>query len=191
MTAPTAYPLAWPPGWPRTKARTKGPYRTQLPGSLNNLRAELRLLCGDAPAKTLVLSSNATLGDTAPADPGVVAYVTWEGEQFAIPCDRWSLIEHNVQAIALTIEAMRAMERHGAKHMIKAMFRGFTALPAPDHVNWRRVLDLWGGAIKAEHVQAQWKHLAAKHHPDKGGSADRMAEINAARDAALKELGDA
>lgn len=109
MTQPTAYPLAWPDGWPRTQGRAKGPYRTPLATALNNLRKELRGLCGDRAAGTLLLSSNYALGADTPKDPGVVAYFTWEGEQMAIPCDRWLTVEQNVQAIALTIEAMRAM----------------------------------------------------------------------------------
>ncbi len=181
---PQAYPLAWPPGWPRTPVRHKGVYRTALSTALNNLRSQLRMLCGDSAARTLVLSSNATLGNDAPADPGVVAYLTWEGQQIAIPCDRWHRIEHNVQAIALTIEAMRAMERHGAKHMIKAMFQGFVALP-PAGDDWRAALGFPATLADAE---KNYRELARAAHPDAGGSTEAMARLNAARDRARKEL---
>ena len=36
-------------------------------------------------------------------------------------------------------------------------------------------------------IEAAHKHLAAQAHPDKGGSTERMAAINAARDEGLKE----
>lgn len=186
MTSPpTAYPLAWPAGWPRTAAgdRQKGLYRTSLASSLKNLRGQLRLLGGDKAAASLILSSNMTLTRQPPADAGVVAFFVYGGQQVSIPCDRWLLVEHNVQAIALTIEAMRAMDRHGAKHMLKAMFQGFTALPAPD--DWRTAL---GNLTTWTEVDAAYKERARSAHPDAGGSNERMMQLNAARDAARKEL---
>lgn len=140
-----------------------------------------------AAAGTLLLSSNYALGADTPRDPGVVAYFTWEGEQMAIPCDRWLTVEQNVQAIALTLEAMRAMERHGAKHMIKAMFRGFTALPAPE--DWRAVLFQTAGASLAD-AEAAYRAMARDAHPDRpGGSHNKMTRLNRAIEAARKELG--
>lgn len=188
MNQPTAYPLAWPAGWARTQGRAKGPYRTALPTALNNLRKELRALCGDRAASTLLLSSNYSLGSEAPRDPGVVAYFTWGDDTMAIPCDRWWTVEQNVQAIALTLEAMRAMERHGAKQMIKAMFRGFTALPAPE--DWRAVL---GFAPHARPdlaaAESAYRIRARDAHPDApGGSHDAMARLNRAIEQARKEL---
>lgn len=184
-----AYPLAWPTGWPRTSPRQKGPYRTELTTALNNLRKELAGLCGTAAAGTLVLSSNVTLGSNQPADPGVVAYLVWDKQQIAIPCDRWQTVAHNVQAIALTIEAMRAMERHGAKHMIKAMFQGFAAIRGPGAKPWREVLGITPDIrVTPELIRERRVALARKYHPDSGGSAELMAEVNAAADQALVEL---
>ena len=181
-----AYPLQWPAGWPRTATPQKGSYKTSLAGSINNLRTEISRLCGTEAAKTLILSSNATLGNENPKDRGVVAYVTWDGQQIAIPCDRWQSLEHNVQAIALTIEAMRAIERHGAKHMIKAMFSGFTALPAPRA--WRDILGISTSA-NLLHAESAYKSLAKKFHPDQQhGSTAMMQELNAAIAQARKEL---
>lgn len=185
----TAYPLAWPPGWPRTMPRQPGLYKTPLSTALNNLRRELRMLCGDAAEKSLVLSSNYTLGNDHPADPGVVAYFTWDRVAMAVPCDRWSKIEHNVQAIALTFESMRAMDRHGARHMIKAMFQGFRGIAAPEHFDWRAILAFkQNEAVTVDAVQQRRRDLAARHHPDRGGNPDQMASINRAADAALAEL---
>jgi hypothetical protein len=187
---PTAYPLAWPAGWPRTTPRQKGQYRTQLSGALKNLRDEIRLLCGDVASRTLLLSSNVTLGADRPADPGVVAYFSWDKQQIAIPCDRWQNVEHNVQAIALTIEAMRAMDRHGAKHMIRAMFQGFTAIRGPGPKPWREVLGFPADSRPTrEQIRAKRNEMAKLHHSDAGGDDSRMAEINVAVDQALGEMG--
>jgi hypothetical protein len=157
-----------------------------LKTALNNLRRELKLLCGEKTAATLVLSSNVTLGREAPSDPGVVAYFTWGGEQAAIPCDRWASVAHNVQAIALTIEAMRAIDRHGAKHMVKAMFRGFTALPAPTvDEPWHEVLGVAPDAPQTA-IEAAYRLRARRAHPDQGGSDTAMARLNVAITAARK-----
>ena len=37
-------------------------------------------------------------------------------------------------------------------------------------------------------IDRQYKREAAKHHPDRGGSDAMMAELNAARSDALKEI---
>jgi hypothetical protein len=183
MSAPTAYPLAWPLGWPRTPSRANGLYKTSLAGALKNLRDQVRLLAGDKSSASLVLSSNCSLGSERPTDPGVVAYFLFDGSQVAIPCDRWMHVEQNVQAIALTIESMRAIERHGAKHMVKAMFQGFTALPAPD--DWRGAL---GHPKTLAEAEANYRSKIQAAHPDKGGSEQAAAALNAAIAEARKAL---
>lgn len=189
VETPSAFPLAWPSGWPRTSPRQPGMYRTELNTALNNLRKQIAALCGQQAASTLVLSSNVTLGSERPSDPGVVAYLLWERQQIAIPCDRWQTVAHNVQAIALTIEAMRAMDRHGAKHMIKAMFQGFTAIRGPGPKPWRETLGIAAnGTVTRDQITERHLLLSRKYHPDVGGSDAMMAEINAARDEALKEI---
>lgn len=188
---PSAYPLAWPPGWPRTPYRQNGPYRTELPAALKNLTDQIRLLSGQTSAKSLVLSSNCTLGSHNPPDPGVVAYFVWDGQQIAIPCDRWTTVQQNVQAIALTIESMRAMERHGAKHMIKAMFQGFVALPhaTAGQRPWWQVLGLPSASVTLAGAESAWREAMKTTHPDVGGSHEKAAALNAAIAEARKVLG--
>lgn len=178
----TAYPLCWPQGWPVTERnqREKARFQTSLPRALQNLKNEVTLLGG----KNLVLSSNYTLGCDHPTNPGVVAYFVLDGANIAVPCDRWLCVEHNVQAIALTIEAMRGMDRWGAKHMIKAMFTGFKTLPAPGESSgidpWK-VLGIPVGAL-GDDVTAAYRRLAQTEHPDKGGTAERFNRIKQAHD---------
>ncbi len=49
----------------------------------------------------------------------------------------------------------------------------------------KRVLELSGPNPTRAELDAQHRRLAMKHHPDRGGDAERMADINAARDQGL------
>lgn len=182
-----AYPLQWPKGWPKTPgnelesaARFK---RMTLSSALNGLREEVRRLGGT----DLVLSSNYNLTNHSPGQCGVVAYFIYDGRQVAIPCDRWDKIEGNVRAIALTIEAMRGMERWGAKSMIQGMFTGFTALNQKTEPSCWDVL-----GIEAEHTHSEedvliaWRRKAKTEHPDKGGTPEKFEQLNRAKDTALQ-----
>jgi hypothetical protein len=185
----SAYPLAWPAGFPRTQKREAGAFKTTLPRALDNVQTSLRLFGKDSgkPVHGVVLSSNVTLGEHRPADPGVAAYFTWEGMQVCIPVDRYSSVEANLQAIHHIIEARRVELRHGTLALVRATFQGFSALPPPN--DWRRTLDLApGGAVTREAVEAAYRRLARSRHPDAGGSHTAMADLNAARTAALQEI---
>lgn len=174
-----AYPLQWPGGWPRTEYREESRFKTTLSAALNFLRKETELMGG----KNLVLSSNCTLGNEKPKDCGVVAFFELRGTAIAIPCDRWRKVEDNVKAIGLTIEAMRGMERWGAKHMITAMFKGFMALPERSGPSCWEVLGISPESNEAQIVEA-WRTKAKDCHPDAGGSHDAMSALNAAKDIA-------
>jgi hypothetical protein len=184
-----AYPLQWPKGWPKTETgkRESGIRfkNVSLAGALSGLQEEIRRLGG----KNLALSSNYTLGSTNPKEPGVVAYFDYDGKPVAMPCDRWNQIEANVRAIALTIEAMRGMERWGAKHMITAMFAGFTALPARTGPSCWDVLGIRSEPLPTEQVvMAAYRTLAQKAHPDKGGSTEAFNELTQAKDIAIATI---
>jgi hypothetical protein len=173
----TAFPLCWPPGWPTTPAASREPsrFKTTVPGALANAKRQIELLGGSQ----LLLSSNYTLGNENPKEPGVVAYFHWEKSLVAIPCDRWTRIEANVQAIALTVEAMRGMERWGAKHMIKAMFTGFKLLPPAATSPWYDVLGVPASA-PPDTVKEAYRSLAKRYHPDMHGDPAMFRRIQAA-----------
>jgi hypothetical protein len=114
-------------------------------------------------------------------------------------CDRWQKVEHNMQAIAKTIEALRGIARWGTGDMLEAAFTGFAALPPPPAAappapgapprlkHWR---DVFGTGVQTrEQLQDVYRRLAAAYHPDRpGGSQAKMAELNAAKAQALQEL---
>lgn len=181
-----AYPLAWPVGWPRAVSRESSRFKATVPSALKFLEEEVRRLGG----KNLVVSSNCSLGNFRPSDPGVCAYFTYQGINAAIPCDRWKTAEENLHAIAKTIESMRGIERWGAKNMLKAAFTGFAALPAPGNTTgrgWREILEL-NGTPTLEEAKDRYRRLSALRHPDKGGSQDAMSELNWAWSQAQEQI---
>lgn len=177
----TAFPLHWPPGFPRAKMREKGSFKTTLAGALTNVQDSLRKFAADSGKKLdgLVMSSNVTLGVQRPSDPGVAVWFTWDGMGVCIAVDRYLAVEANLQAIHHIIEARRVELRHGTLALVRATFAGFLALPAPAGKEWWQVLGLHQGA-DGEAVKAAYRKLASENHPDKGGDAARMAEINEA-----------
>lgn len=195
MTPPTAYPLAWPGGFPRSQRAKSAQFRTSLPAAIKNVQDSLRLFASDSgkPMSDVVISSNVTLGVSAPRDPGVAVYFSWDGLSVCIPVDCYPKLEHNLQAIHHIIEARRTELRHGTLNLVRASLQGFAALPAPGAARgWRVVLGLTQESDPApsrERIAAAHKALARIRHPDAGGSDEQMAELNAAKDAALKELG--
>jgi hypothetical protein len=185
----TAYPLAWPQGWPRTKR----PQRARFDMSFERARRELQWEVQRLGARYPILSTNIPLrldgqpyaSAREPDDAGVALYFERAGKQMVFACDRWDRVRDNIRAIEKTIDAMRGIERWGASDMMERAFAAFEALPPP--FRWHDVLELPAGA-GIDEVMAAHRRLSVIHHPDRGGSTARMAEINAARDAALKEL---
>lgn len=191
----TAYPLAWPQGFPRTLTRTTSKLRTSLPGAIGNLQSEMRLFGRDSgkAVSSIVVSSNVTLMDSRPADPGVACYFIWEGIQCCIAIDRYSKVEENLQAVSKIIEAERVKLRHGGLNIVRAGFRGFASLPPPDKDSgalappWREVLGVPKTAVLAD-AKAAYFRLMKTAHPDAGGDAAKFNRIADAWRAAQEEL---
>lgn len=115
-----------------------------------------------------------------PAHPGVE--ISFDGVPLTGPigrmvyatdvCMRW---EHNVRAIALGLEALRAVDRHGITHAGE-QYAGFKALPSgrdhePSAERGRALIRQYGSERAA---------LMATH-PDRGGDPAAFADVQAAR----------
>lgn len=188
MTA-QAYPLQWPDHIPRSTRRESSRFKSTLASALNNVQVSLRKFGADSgkPISNIVLSSNCTLGANKPADPGVAAWFVWDGNSVCIPVDRYLSPEENLQAIHHVIEARRVELRHGTLHLVKATMQGFKALPPPSNAKprqpWTAVLGIPLTATR-EQIDEAYRQKAKRAHPDAGGSAEAMAELNRARDEA-------
>lgn len=194
-----AYPLCWPQGFPRWKSgRSSGAFKSDFEQAVRNVRRSLELFAKDSGKRIEqpVLSSNIDLNpltanaEKRPADPGVAVWFSWDGLQVCIPVDRYETPAANLQAIHHIIEARRVELRHGTLALVRATFTGFQALPAPKGKGWRDVLGLGEGPVDRAVVETAYKALSRERHPDRpSGSTDAMAELNNARDTALREIG--
>lgn len=100
--------------------------------------------------------------------------------------DRYDRVEDNLAAIAATLDAMRAIERHGGASILDRAFQGFTALAAPE--SWWQVLGLKGPNTSRDEIETAHRRLAMANHPDRGGDTDKMSRINRARDQGLDTI---
>jgi hypothetical protein len=205
-----AFPLFWPQGWKRTgqfsRSRAKFGKRTfvdrgrneqgqqlgwHTKGSLSIAQGTDRVLSVLNKMgfnQSVIISSNLALrndglprsGQREPDDPGVSVY--WGNGQKArcIAVDQYDRVADNLAAIAATLEAMCAIERHGGAAILERAFTGFTALPAPEA--WWQVLGLSGPNVSHDQIKAAHRKLISDNHPDNGGDTEKAARINRARD---------
>lgn len=211
MSQDSRFPLVWPPGWRRTpdvhrksahfgkrvmRYSDQGQPQYSVKERLTISQATGRVLreLGALGTKAPIISTNLRLrndglpmsGQREPVDPGAAVYWTDKKKrQKVMASDQYTKTADNLAAIAATLEAMRAIERHGGAMILDRAFTGFEALPAPNV--WWLVLQVKETATLAE-VKAAYQHLAKLRHPDAGGSDAAMADLHWAYDQAKKEL---
>lgn len=190
-----AFPCAWPAGWPKqggyksTAFRSRGQPVTVYDGVQRVLYELSRL--GVAKDDVVISTNIPTRLDGLPRSdrgaaggPEVAVYwVGAGGKRQVMAIDLYASTAGNLAAVAATLEAMRAIERHGGAQIMERAFTGFTALPAPD--SWREILLEPKDLAEARRT---YRQLASSLHPDKGGSEHAMARLNAAWAKAQEEL---
>lgn len=198
----TAYPLAWPTGWPRTSTRDRRNGKTLWaskgkPWTFDAARRALADELERHDAGNIILSTNYELrldgapkaGGKIPADVGVAVYFTRKGRPVVMARDAFDRAEENIRSLTLALEAMRAIDRHGGSLMLDRAFEGFVAIgtgPRP----WREVFGYTPiNRVDRTDIEARFRELARERHPDRGGSDAKMAELNVARENAMREVG--
>lgn len=219
-----AYPLTWPEGWKRTPPHArksaqfgKGERRQSGEASwiskraltindgVHRVRRELKtfgVLEGDAIISTNLktrLDGFPRSDQREPDDPGVAVYWQRPGEKGTkvMAIDRYDRVADNLAAIAATLEAMRAIERHGGALILERAFTGFTALPAPGQTtttgvrHWREVLGIPEGEQRLTAAEEAYRRLRSKFHPDKpDGDPSQFMAVQEAYAQASIELGN-
>lgn len=206
----TSNPLTWPDGWKRSPAGLRKRAQFSRQGSAIMSRAELTIADGVArvltelhrmgvPNWNVIISTNVPVNregrplsnSRAPADPGVAVYFRQGKNERVIAADLYTRVADNLAAIAATLEAMRAIERHGGAAILERAFTGFQALPSPDQAGGLRWQDLLGvGAnYTLEECETKYRTLRSKYHPDKPtGDRQKFEALQWAIDQARREL---
>jgi len=218
MNNKQSYPLCWPDGWKRTSlaqrvngrfSRKETKYRHTSPNtqdrytvtnpvttadSVKRLLQQLDMMCVNT--SSVVVSTNVEpkldgmpRSGKEPSDPGAAVYWMDGNQQRCMAIDRYTNVADNLAAIAATLEAMRAIERHGGAEILNRAFLGFAALPEQASGSWRYHLGFGETEqVNLEKIESAYRDLVKKHHPDYGGNADTFRQITEARHNAKREL---
>lgn len=202
MTA-ESYPLAWPPGWPRRKKQQDSDRRFSGPTYrwdrvFRGLQDEIRRIGGT----DIVISTNQPVrGDGLPyaqtrniTDPGVAVYFMRRGKPVVMAQDRFDTVMGNMRSLALAIDGLRQMERHGGARMLERAFAGFTAISPPEShwsilgidetiIRRMRVKEKWPGECR-DLVMDFFRQRVRESHGT-GADMDRLVK---ARDKALEAI---
>jgi DnaJ-domain-containing protein 1 len=216
------FPLAWPSSSPRTARadRRRSHFGADHAGDVSPAAARAFLLdeLARLGATSVMVTSNLPMSrqDVAAAppdfigDPGVAAWFELRGERRVLGCDRWVTVAENLRALALTVEAMRGLERWGAAEVVERAMSGFAALPAGGAtdaaittsaptsprtvtpaggapIDWRKVLRAEPGENLAT-VKRRYRNLMSVVHPDQGGRNALASRLNDAMSAAERDL---
>lgn len=183
---------------PATSPRRKSPFSATWTNTLLMLDREIRQLGGRRFVLQIDVSERWIRNDgelyarAQPASPAVrIAFESRHGPQL-YPCDKFWHWQANVRAIALSLEALRKVDRYGvAGH--GEQYRGWTAIEAqPTQMTAdeaARVLAGYASGIDAATIltsaavrKAAFR-LAAQHtHPDAGGDPADFHRVTEARD---------
>lgn len=171
----------------------RGKREVTIAEGVERVRSELARM--GIPDHDVVISTDLQLrldglprsGQREPEDPGVAVYWLDPVDRAAPKCmavDRYDRVADNLAAVAATLEAMRAIERHGGAEILQRAFVGFAALPAPGSTeHWADVLD------RAD-PEGSYRRLRSKHHPDRaGGDAAAFQRVQRAYEAWQRERG--
>lgn len=194
--------LVWPEGWIETTKRIEGKFTPKsIQGRAADIVSEVSRLGGRSLRITCeapMMNPRAGIGFREAADqlersllqkvPGCAVYFQFKGKPLAIACDKFTKLEQNMRAIALTIEAIRGIERWGSSELMERSFAGFAELPSSGSSGngkaWFEILGVLETA-SLDTISLAYRALAKKYHPDtEGGSEAKMKELNAAMDEA-------
>jgi hypothetical protein len=125
-----------------------------------------------------------------PQDVGAAVY--WEkhlpgvgpARKQCMAIDRYDRVADNLAAIAASLEAMRAIKRHGGAEILDRAFQGFAALPErAGGRGWREILGFERLTTPTESmVKDHFRVRAADAHPDKStGNRDTFEDCVGAR----------
>jgi hypothetical protein len=178
--------LAAFPGGARKTRRPSTVFSSKYQRTLDRLEHELNLLKAidvtiqAGYARSDIRNDGWPRSQAKPAHPAVVLSFRSRSsnQEYSFPCDTFSCFEHNLHAIAFTLEALRAVNRYGVTRGHE-QYKGFAQIEAPPNAAHRTVdaaaawLEKW---LPDAHVlggpdfyREAYRAAARKLHPDTTG----------------------
>lgn len=197
----TCRPLVTWPGKP-TARRKRSPFRAGYVDTLRLLDAELRHLGARnislqvALAEDQIRLDGRPRADAVPRHPGIVLAFDSKHGPLSYPCDTYDSWEDNLRAIALALEALRAVDRYGVTRSAE-QYRGWTALPPPkagDAATAQQAAGVLCKAAGMERVSKDtldevYRAAVKRTHPDAGGSSEVFQRVQEAREVLRRHWG--
>lgn len=177
----------WPGSKTASYARKHAPFRATYAKTLDLLESELSKL----RAKDILIQAYFEHRDirndgwprssARPKEPGVIVTFTGKSGVMSFPCDRFNGWEDNLRAIALSLEALRQVDRYGVTRN-NEQYRGFARIAAPQDTRqeavafFSKVTGLSPREIQAD-PQGAYRLAARALHPDTGGDHAQFVKL--------------
>lgn len=181
----------WPaeptPDW----RRRQSPFRAKYAATLDLLESEL----GHLKAKDVVIQAYFDLREirndgwprssARPSKPGVIVSFESGKDSYSYPCDRFRDWEDNLRAIALSLKALRDVNRYGVTQGHE-QYQGFKRLPSAassptDHKATAYAFMARHSGMAYDSVRSDpemaYRAAARTLHPDRGGSHDLFVQL--------------
>jgi hypothetical protein len=184
--------------WPGelTKHRKRSQFHAQWGMTLKLLGTELRQLgakngnlLSAVDERDILLDGTRPRAKAYAAHPGVILAFDSKHGPLKYACDRFDHWQDNIRAIALGLEALRAVERYAITRKGE-QYQGFKQLAAstPSREEAAGVLAKFAGMSRSiilevpEAAETAGKRASRLTHPDAGGNADDFRAVQQARE---------
>lgn len=203
--------MDWPDGlktgpigeWPgvMTSRRTLSPFSATLTSTLALLKRELRELGAKNTEMLIAISPGAfTLAgrpyaNAKPDHPGIILSFDTSFGHLSYPADQYTTWQDNLRAVALSLEALRKVDRYGVTKRSE-QYRGFLAIEATAAPAGFATADAaltWLGRVTDTNPLANPPYVVLRKaqrraHPDAGGDTALFQRVSLA-EAKLRESG--
>jgi len=183
----------------RTKSRRYDQFRSTYVQTLDLLEQELNYLRAREIVLQAFISWQDLRNDGLPrsdakfVDPGVILTFDSASGPLSFPCDRYTDWQANLRAIALWLEALRAVNRYGVTRHAE-QYQGWKKLAAPNGpapmvrdeaaafvASHSGAPEIWPRVKADKSVRDDAYRLAARAcHPDGGGTHERFVKLQEA-----------
>ncbi len=172
-----------------------------LDRELGHLDAHRVVIQADFRDRDLRLDGMPRSDARTPDHPGIILSFESAHGPLRYATDTHAFWQHNVRAIALGLEALRAVDRYGVTRSGE-QYTGWKQLTAGSGLTSKEqaiilvatltghdIVDIQEASTDPDVLRPIWRRALKKAHPDLGGSTDKLAEIrDAGRILGLEEV---